>query len=96
MKKILILLLSIFLNTPIWCQTESCMAVIQELSQKRDLWSNQDGIDYILSNKDSFDMQNELDIWFYSIALGTRYYPLEKYNEALPFLQNITKFCDTN
>lgn len=79
---------------PVFSQTESCLAVSKELEKNKDIWDNKTGIDYILSHKDSFDMDNEIDAWFYSIALGTRYYLLEEYKTALPYLRNVTNVLD--
>lgn len=95
MKKIIIYFLCVLSWAQLRAQTESCLSVINELAQNADVWDNQTGIDYILSHKNSFDMENEVDRWLYNLVLGTRYYPLRKYAEALPFLHNVTLTCDT-
>lgn len=79
---------------PVFSQTESCLAVSNELVKNKDVWDNKTAIDYILSHKDSFDMDNEIDAWFYNIALGTRYYLLKEYTTALPYLRNVTVVLD--
>ena len=79
---------------PVFSQTESCLAVANELVKNKDVWDNKTAIDYILSHKDSFDMDNEIDVWLYNFALGTRYYVLEEYKTALPYLRNVTAVFD--
>ena len=79
---------------PTFSQTESCLAVSNELGKNKGVWDDKTAIDYILSHKDSFDMGNEVDAWFYNIALGTRYYPLGEYTTALPYLRNVTAVLD--
>ncbi len=94
MKRILLILTYLGLCIQMSAQTESCISVVNELTMQKNVWSNQKAIDYILAHKDSFDISNELDMWFYNLALGTRYYNINKKNEALPFLRNICTFLD--
>lgn len=93
-KSCCIIIVLVLSCLPSFCQTESCLAVINELGNNKGVWDDKTGIDYILSNKDSFDMENEVDAWFYSIALGTRYYSLREYVTALPYLRNVTAVLD--
>ena len=43
-------------------QTESCMNVIQELTNNPEKYRGEELPAFILSNKDKFDMSNELDL----------------------------------
>lgn len=94
MKRLVTYILCILCSAPLCAQTESCMIVVNELAKNSDVWDNQTGIDYILFHKGSFDMENEVDKWLYNLVLGTRYYPLGKYAEALPCLREVTSVCD--
>lgn len=93
-KSCCIIIVFVLSCLPSFCQTESCLAVINELENNKGIWDDKTGIGYILSHKDSFDMNNEVDAWFYSIALGTRYYSLREYAMALPYLRNVTAVLD--
>lgn len=93
MKKIVFLLVYILLLcSNLWSQTSSCLTIINEVEKYND---NQKAIDYILENKDSFNMDNSADVWLYNLALGSRYYLLGMYLEALPYLHNVTTTIDT-
>lgn len=96
MKRILFILLGYILCVQISAQTESCSAVINELTKQKDALTEQESIDYILAHKDSFNMNHEVDRWLYNLALGTRYYPLKRYNEALIHLREVTAIFDKN
>ena len=96
MKRILFILLCYILCVQISAQTESCSAVINELTKQKDALTEQESIDYILAHKDSFNMNHEVDRWLYNLALGTRYYPLKRYNEALIHLREVTAIFDKN
>lgn len=95
MKRWTTYILCVLFCTPLCAQTESCVVVVNELVKNADTWDNQTGIEYVLSHKAAFDMHNEVDVWLYNLALGTRYYPLGKYAEALPCLREVTAVCDT-
>ena len=95
MKRILLILTFLSLCGQMNAQaTESCMAVVKELTMQKNVWSDQKAIDYIINHADSFDKNNEFDMWLYNLGLGTRYYPLKKYNEAIVCLRNVTIFLD--
>lgn len=94
MKRLYAIVISIFLCVQLWAQSESCMAVVNVLTQNKGVWDDQRGIDYILANREAFDKENEVDMWLYNLALGTRYYPLGKYAEALPYLHDVTSVID--
>lgn len=96
MKRILVILLNLVLCIQLNAQTESCSAIVNELTKQKDVWSEQDAIDYIIAHKDSFDIADEVDRWLYNLALGTRYYPLKKYQEALICLSEVTAIFDKN
>ena len=91
---IFIFIIFILSGLPVFSQTESCLAVSNELEKNKDVWDNKTAIDYVLSHKDSFDMDNEIDAWLYNFALGSRYYMLEEYTTALPYLRNVTAVLD--
>ena len=95
MKRLATYILCILFCVPLCAQTESCVRVVNELVKNADAWDDQTGIDYVLSHKDAFNMHNDVDVWLYNLALGTRYYPLGKYAEALPYLREVTAICDT-
>lgn len=94
MKKIVFSIIYILLCTGLWSQTNSCMTVINELTKYKDTWSNEKGIEYIMNHKDSFNMEDSVDVFFYDIALGSRFYLSRKYTEALPYLRNVTAILD--
>lgn len=94
MKRISIILLCVFVCVYSWAQTKSCMTIINELTKNVNEWDEETGIKYILANNDSFDKNNEIDTWLYNLALGTRYYTLGKYIEALPCLRHVTEVID--
>ncbi|MDE7088896.1 MAG: tetratricopeptide repeat protein, partial [Prevotella sp.] len=94
MKRLSAIIISIFLCMQVCAQTESCIAVVNVLTQNKDIWDDQTGINYVLANREAFEKENEIDTWLYSIALGARYYSLGKYAEALPYLRNVTTIID--
>ena len=94
MKRLYAIVIGIFLCVQLGAQSESCMAVVNVLTQNKDIWDGQTGIDYVLANREAFDKENEADMWLYNLALGARYYPLGKYAEALPYLRNVTSVID--
>ena len=96
MKRILVILFNLILCFQLNAQTESAMSVVNELTKQNGVWSEQVAIDYIIAHTDSFDMDNEVDRWLYNLALGTRYYPLKKYQEALICLREVTTIFDKN
>ena len=96
MKRILVILLNLVLCIQLNAQTESCSAIVNELTKQKDVWSEQEAIDYIIAHKDSFDMNDEVDRWLYNLALGTRYYPLKNYHDALICLREVTAIFDKN
>ena len=96
MKRFLIILLNFVLYIQLNAQTESCSIVVNELTKQKDIWSEQEAIDYIIAHKDSFDMNDEVDRWLYNLALGTRYYPLKNYQDALICLREVTAIFDKN
>ena len=96
MKRFLIILLNFVLCIQLNAQTESCSAIVNELTKQKDVWSEQEAIDYIIAHKDSFDMNDEVDRWLYNLALGTRYYPLKNYHDALICLREVTAIFDKN
>lgn len=96
MKRILVILLNLVLCIQLNAQTESCSIIVNELTKHKDVWSEQEAIDYVIAHKDSFDMNDEVDRWLYNLALGTRYYPLEKYQDALICLREVTTIFDKN
>ena len=75
-------------------QTESCMNVIQELTNNPEKYRGEELPAFILSNKDKFDMSNELDLYMYNLYLGISYHSMGKYDQALPSLQIVTNFID--
>lgn len=97
MKRILPILLSFMMCVQMNAQSESCLAVVNELNNKKDVWTSQESIDYILAHKDAFDMDDEdsVDRWFYNFTLGKCYYSLQQYQEALTFLQEVTRIYDS-
>ena len=96
MKRILVILLTLALCIQLNAQTESAMSVVNELTKQNGVWSEQVAIDYIIAHKDSFDMDDEVDWWLYNLALGTRYYPLKNYHDALICLREVTAIFDKN
>lgn len=94
MKRILLILLNLSLCIQISAQTESCLSIGDELTKHEGVWTDEEEINYILVHKDSFDLRNEEDKLLYNWALGTRYYPLGKYEEALICLREVTSLCD--
>ena len=96
MKRILVILLNLVLCIQLNAQTESCSAIVNELTRQKDVLSEQEAIDYVIAHKDSFDMDDEVDRWLYNLALGTRYYPLKKYQDALICLSEVTAIFDKN
>lgn len=94
MKRFVFSIICILLCTELWSQTNSCMTVINELTKNKDTWSNEKGIEYIMNHKDSFNMEDSVDVFFYDIALGSRFYLSGKYTEALPYLRNVTAVLD--
>lgn len=93
MKRLVFFLVYIVLFcSNLWSQTGSCMTIINEVDKYTD---NQKAIDYILEHKHSFNMDNSVDVWLYNLALGSRYYLLGKYSDALPYLHNVTTTIDT-
>lgn len=94
MRHILHIFMIVLFCVRVSAQTESCMTVINELKKQEKVWSEQKAVDYILSHADSFDKDNEVDMWLYNLGLGTRYYPLKKYNEALVCLRKVTTILD--
>ena len=94
MKRFVFSIICILLCTELWSQTSSCMTVINELTKNKDTWSNEKGIEYIMNHKDSFNMEDSVDVFFYDIALGSRFYLSGKYAEALPYLRNVTAIVD--
>lgn len=94
MKGFVFSVIYILLCTELWSQTNSCMTVMNELAKNRDTWSNEKGIEYIMNHKDSFNMEDSVDVFFYDIALGSRFYLSGKYAEALPYLRNVTAIVD--
>ena len=94
MKRILLILLNLSLCIQISAQSESFLTVLaDELTKHEGVWTDEEEINYILAHKDSFDLRNE-DKLLYNWALGTRYYPLGKYHEALICLREVTSICD--
>lgn len=94
MKRILLILLNLSLCLQISAQTDSWLSVADELTKHEGVWTDEEEINYILAHKDSFDLGNEVDKMLYNWALGTRYYPLGKYHEALICLREVTSLCD--
>lgn len=94
MKKIIYTIICILFCLDLCSQTTSCMTVIKELIKNKDTWSNEKGIEYVLENKESFNMEDSVDVFFYDMSLGSRYYLLGKHKEALPYLQSVTAILD--
>ena len=94
MKYFLLILINLILCIQINAQSESCLAVANELTKQKDVWTDQEAIDYVLSNKDSFDFEDEVDKYCYNLALGTRYYSLKKYQKAIVCLREVTMTYD--
>ena len=97
MKRMLPIILPFVMCVLLNAQSESCLAVIDELNKKINVWTSQESIDYILAHKDAFDMDDEdsVDRWFYNYTLGMCYYSSRKYQEALIHLREVTRIYDT-
>ena len=93
MKRVQFILVCFVLCIRMSAQTESCMAVLNEIRQNK-AWSNQKALDYVLANKKSFDFSDEKDTWLYNYLLGIGYYSIDKKTEALPYLRNVCIFLD--
>lgn len=94
MKRILLILFNLILCIQVSTQTESWLSVGNELTKHEGVWTDEEEINYILEHKESFDMENEDEKCLYNWALGTRYYSLEKYKEALVCLREVTLIFD--
>ena len=93
MKRVFYFILCFLLCFQMSAQTESMMEVCNELNRHQD-WNEQDVIDYILAHRDSFDMENSIDYFWYNSVLGGRYYSLGKWQDALSYLRNIVLLLD--
>ena len=70
MKRILLILTFLSLCGQMNAQaTESCMAVVKELTMQKNVWSDQKAIDYIINHADSFDKNKnkKLQYFFYKV-----------------------------
>ena len=97
MKRLLPIILSFVMCVQMNAQSESCLAVIDELNKNNNVWTSQEYIDYILAHKDAFDMDDEdsVDRWLYNLYLGTKYYISQRYQEAITCLRDVTRFYDS-